>query len=129
MYDRAQTRYANGPYTQKVVISTPPARHSNRASYLLPKAWRQSQCRGVQAVRDNAASCVSNEQPTRAQSVTGAFAADPRHRGAATEVAMMNGHMDGWYSSMGSGGWVFGAIIAVAAILVIVAAIKYLRKA
>ncbi len=41
---------------------------------------------------------------------------------------MMNGDMNGWYSSMGSGGWVFGAVIAVAVILVIVAAMKYLRK-
>lgn len=36
--------------------------------------------------------------------------------------------MNGWYSGMGSGGWVIGAMITVAAILVIVAAIKYLGK-
>jgi hypothetical protein len=41
---------------------------------------------------------------------------------------MMNGDMSGWYSGMGSGNWLFGVLIGVAAMFVIVAAVKYLGK-
>ncbi len=42
--------------------------------------------------------------------------------------AMMSDGMSGWYSSMGSGNWLFGIVIGVAVVLVIAAAVKYLGK-
>ncbi len=39
---------------------------------------------------------------------------------------MMNGSMGGWYSGMGSGGWMFG--IAVLAVVIIAAAVIMSRR-
>ena len=44
------------------------------------------------------------------------------------EPAMMNGNFGGWYSDMGTGGWMFGILILVVVVAALVAIVGSRKK-